>query len=298
MAEPSHVRLRRLLTLVPWLAAHSGISKAEAAAHFGLSIAQLEADLELVTVTGPGLYGGELVDIYFEDATVTVYDAQGLLEPVHLTSDESASLILGLQALQQIPDEDAVVAAGLIEKLGGDGGEGLAVRVSPSPHSATVSAAIRAQQSLAITYVHPVRDDVTSRVITPWRIVTRDGVQYVHAFCHTAGAARTFRVDRISTCDPVPRASESTPEQEPGPVLHVATVELAPAFEALLERVPHEIQERSGHIKATVRYGDEEWLVRWLVECGAAVRCLAPGHIADKVARRAETGRNLYLRLH
>ena len=73
MAETSNVRLARLLTLVPWLTAHSGVSKAAAAAHFGLTIEQLESDLELITFTGPGLYGGELVDIYFDDETITVY---------------------------------------------------------------------------------------------------------------------------------------------------------------------------------------------------------------------------------
>ena len=295
MAESSNDRLRRLLTLVPWLAAHSGVSKADAAAHFGLTVAQLEADLALITVTGPGLYGGELVDVYFDDATVTVYDAQGLLEPVHLTTDESAALLLGLRALQQMPDVDAAIVAGLIATLDGDGtASDLEVRVQPSPWAGVITEAMRQEMDLTIDYLHPVRDEQSRRVVTPSRIVTRDGIDYLHGWCHTAEAVRTFRLDRITACAAVPAGASTPGPAVPEVPRQAATIEVDPASEYLLEHVPAVISSRNGRITATLAYADERWLVQWLIECGSAVRCVQPEHVAEAVAERAQSGLRAY----
>ena len=298
MAESSHERLRRLLVLVPWLAAHSGIPKAQAAAHFGLTIAQLEADLGLITVTGPGLYGGDLVDIYFDDETVTVYDAQGLLEPVQMSSDESAALILGLQVLQQLPDADAAIAASLLEKLGGAPEPEFVVNIASAEFAGEVSRALQERNDLAITYMHPIRDDVTDRIVTPWQLVTTGGVEYLHGFCHSAGAARTFRLDRIVRCRTVSTPGEAAPQDLAQRMQHTATLDVDPAYESLLEPVEHDIVQRGDRITANLRYGDESWLLHWLMECGSAVRCTSPAHIAAELARRSESARNLYLHLH
>ena len=44
------VRLRRLLAMVPWLARQDGPSVAEVCARFGITAAELQADLELLTL--------------------------------------------------------------------------------------------------------------------------------------------------------------------------------------------------------------------------------------------------------
>lgn len=299
MAESSNDRLRRLLTLVPWLAAHSGVSKVEAAQHFGLTLTQLEADLSLITVTGPGLYGGQMVDLYFDDETITVYDAQGLLEPVHLTSDESAALILGLQALQQLPDMDPGIVASLIGKLGGeDAAPGVEVRIPASPLVSTITEALAAGHALRITYVHPLRDDATERVVTPIRVVTRDGVDYLHGWCHTAEAQRTFRLDRMTRCEAVAAPAIPVPEDRPDTPQQMARIEVAPTHEYLLEHVPANVRSRGQLIEADVRYSDERWLIQWLLECGPHVRCVEPAHVVAGVTSSARAGLAGYAALH
>jgi proteasome accessory factor C len=295
VAESSNDRLRRLLTLVPWLASHSGISKADAAAHFGMSVAALETDLALVSVTGPGLYGGELVDIYFEDETVTVYDAQGLVQPLRLSYGESTSLLLGLQALQQLPDSDAAAVARLMDKLGLSPDTGLAVQVQPSPFAERIGEAIRSRHDVVFQYSHPVRDELSERVVTPLNIVTADGVDYLVGWCHTAEAARTYRLDRMRSCA---LGAPSAPHDEVVAELTTpqrrAVIELPVAAEHLLEGVPATVLERAGKVTASIEFGDDAWLVGWLISCGDAVHCISPERIADEVTRRRKSARDAY----
>lgn len=286
MAEASPERLRRLLTLVPWLAAHSGISKADAATHFGITMHALEADLALLTVTGPGLYGGDLVDISFEDETITVLDAQGLLEPLRLTPDEAASLLLGLRALAQLPDVDTALIARLIDMLGGQPHEEVVVEVATSPYTSTIAAAIADGSDLRITYHHPVRDEITERVVRPMEVVARDGFEYLQALCHDAQAVRTFRLDRMRSCDVVPREDEVVPEDVTveASTRHAARVRVEPGSEHLLESVHANV---IGVGLAEVTYADAAWMEAWLVAVGAGVTCEAPEELATRVRTRA-----------
>lgn len=294
MVEASQDRLRRLLTLVPWLATHSGVSKRDAAAHFALTVPQLEADLALLTVTGPGLYGGDLVDIAFEDETITVLDAQGLVEPLRLTADEVAPLLLGLRTLAQLPDVDAALVARLIDLLGGEPEEQVIVEVPASPHTAVIARAIADGHDLRIEYHHPVRDDVAERHVHPMEVVTRDGYEYLQAMCHTAQAVRTFRLDRMRTCEPMPRAHADVTDEPPRreePMRHAARVAVRAGAEHLLEGVgAHWI----GAGVAEVPYADPAWVEAWLVAAGGGIRCIEPAELAEAVRARADAALAAY----
>ena len=297
MAETSTERFTRLLTLVPWLAAHSGVSKQDAARHFDLTVAQLESDLQLITFTGPGMYGGELVDIAFEDETVTVYDAQGLNRPLELSADEAAALLVGLHALQQLPDIDTGLIATVTEKLAAYAGASAAldVRVSGSPHAATISQALRAVCDLNILYVHPLRDDAASRRVTPISVITRDGVDYLNGWCRTSEAFRTFRLDRMHTCE-MGEPSAAIPQSfSAAPTLGLAAiVELPVAAEHLLEQVTCTVLERGATVRARVAYGDERWLVAWVIRARGSITVLEPRPVADAIVQRAQSARDAY----
>ena len=282
-------RLTRLLTLVPWLTAHSGVSKAVAAAHFDISVRQLESDLELITFTGPGLYGGDLVDIYFDDETITVFDSQGLDRPLQLSGDEISSLLVGLRALQQLPDVDAVAIASAITKLSGDSRiDDVAVDVTTADVAAVVTEALRARRDLEIEYLHPLRDDTTRRTVTPLRLFSADGADYLDAWCHAAAAHRTFRLDRMLSCE-LGAASEPAPE-EPVQQHHRsrAEVDVEPWALHVLEGVPAVVTSTDQRVHATVDYSDERWLVRWAIASGAGVTVARPAGVQDSARRLAE----------
>lgn len=286
MAESAPERLTRLLTLVPWLAAHSGVTKAEAAHHFDLTVAQLESDLQLITFTGPGLYGGELVDIAFEDETITVYDVQGLDRPLELSADESAALLVGLSALRQLPDMDAALIARVSDKLApyASAGADIDVRVQPNPYAATIAGALRSGHDLDLVYVHPLRDEAGARRVTPVSVLTRDGIDYLNAWCHSAGAMRTFRLDRMQSCA-IGQPSAPVPTYEPvAAVLPAsAVVEVDDAAEHLLEGVSSTVLARGSGIRARIDYADDQWLVTWVIAGGGAIRVLEPASARDAV---------------
>ena len=289
MAESSNERLARLLTLVPWLTAHSGVSKAVAAEHFGITVAQLEADLELITFTGPGLYGGELVDIYFDDETITVYDSQGLDRPVQLTADEVSSLLVGLRALQQLPDIDGAAVASAIAKLNGEAeATDVAVDVTSSDRAGVVAAAIRDHRTLDIEYLHPLRDDNTRRTITPLRLFGTSGAEYVEAWCHVAEAQRTFRLDRMLSCTPGSAAGPVPDDRIAASRRSTAEVDVEPWAQHVLEGVPAIVTGSDPVIHATVEYSDERWLVSWAVAAGAGVRITTPDGVQTEARRTAE----------
>lgn len=290
MVETSNARLTRLLTLVPWLTAHSGVSKATAASHFDLTVAQLEADLELITFTGPGLYGGELVDIYFDDETITVYDSQGLDRPLRLSGDEVSTLLVGLRALQQLPDIDAGAIAGCIDKLSSTGERAgdVAVTVRTPNAAAVVADAIRDNRDLQIEYLHPLRDDATQRTITPLRLVSANGADYVEAWCHAAEAHRTFRLDRILSCA-LAGARTAVPTTSITPPMRArARVSVQPWAAHVLEGVPATARFSEGAIDADVEYSDDRWLVQWAIAAGSGVVVTEPDDVQDRARRRAE----------
>lgn len=297
MAETSTALVNRWLTLVPWLAAHSGVSKSDAARHFGITLAQLEADLNLISFTGPGMYGGELVDIAFEDETVTVYDHQGLNRPLELSVDEAASLLVGLQALQQLPDVDAALIAQVTEKLAAYAGAGadVDIRVNASPYAATIATAIAAGRDVNIVYVHPLRDDASARTVTPMSVITRDGIDYLNGWCHTAGAVRTFRLERMRACEVgEPSAPLPEPIAVPAEITNRARVDVDVAAEHLLERVTATVVSSGSTVQALVDYADERWLVAWVVAGAGAIRVVEPAAVADAVAQRVAAAREAY----
>ncbi|MGH8876337.1 MAG: protein pafC, partial [Stackebrandtia sp.] len=105
-------RLSRVLNLVPYLLARPGIRVEAAAADLGISVAELRDDLTLLWMCGlPGYGPGDLIDIAFDDDTVTVtYDA-GMTRPVRLSPDEALALVVALRMLADTPglsDRDAV----------------------------------------------------------------------------------------------------------------------------------------------------------------------------------------------
>lgn len=67
----SAARLRRLLSVIPWILDHQGAALCEVAARFGLEVAELERDLELIPFCGLPPYSPDrLIDCEVVDGRV------------------------------------------------------------------------------------------------------------------------------------------------------------------------------------------------------------------------------------
>ncbi len=223
MSENAGDRLTRLLALVPWLLAHDGVTVAECAANFGVSAEQLERDLWLLVVCGvPGYGPDQLVDIQFwDDGVIHVLDPQTLGRPLHLTHEEAVTLLVALRMLAQLPgieDHDAIVtAAAKIERVASEGASArfVTVQVSvPAEVTQAVDEALAQGRDLHLVYAAATRDEVTERTVHPERLLVVDGIGYLEAFCTSAEARRTFRLDRVITARVTDRTGPVSTREE------------------------------------------------------------------------------------
>src|SRR5437899_5278310 len=193
----------RLLALVPWLKAHPNVKKAEAAAAFGISVPQLEADLRLAfTCEVPGR-PDVFIDIdYLDSDRVAVIDAQSIDRPLRLRPDEVVAVLAGLRTLAAVAglqERSALVSAlaKLEEAVGGAVPQAAdRPRVSGGTVD-TVRQALEEHRRLHLRYWVPARDEITERDVDPARLLSVDGVAYLEGWCHRSEALRTFRLDRV-----------------------------------------------------------------------------------------------------
>lgn len=298
-------RLSRMLSLVPWLLAHDGVSITEASAHFGITPEQLEKDLWLLIVCGlPGYGPDQLVDIdFWDDGRIHVIDAQTLDRPLRLSAEEAMSLLLGVRMLEQVPgvhDRSAIISAAAklseaVDLPEGDAAVAAQPRVSDEI-SAAIATAINLGADLSLTYASGTSDLVTERRITPQQVVLADGRAYVEAYCHLAGAQRTFRLDRIMRVSP---ASGGSKDIEP-PSAHVNrdSAVLAISRESawlvdVLGAEPLSVLPDGRH-EVRLEYADPRWLVRLVVSRGGQIEVLSPESVRSEVADAAVAALRAY----
>lgn len=299
MRETASARLSRLLALVPWLEQHAGVSISEAAEHFGIGVEELEQDLWLTICCGlPGHGPDQLIDIQFwdDDGSIHVIDAQTLDRPLRLRPAEGMSLLVGLRMLAQVPgDHDRAALASATAKLeaAADVSHAAAVVLDdPGEAAATdLARAIRERRPTRLVYAGASRDEVTERVVEPAEIVRHGGRSYLAAWCRTAGAQRTFRLDRIRTVDvldevlPEEGSRAATPAVVAPPQGVIVRVRVWPRSRWLLEALdPEGVAGGTRDAQeATLVVADPAWLVRMVVGQAGGVEVLDPAEVRQQV---------------
>lgn len=302
-------QLARLLALVPWLQARPGVTKAEAAAAFGISVEQLDKDLQLAfTCELPG-QPEVFIDIdYLDSDRITVLDPQVIGRPLRLRPDEIVALVVGLRTLAATPglaDRDAVDSVlAKLEDLAGDlrlpSGESPAVSAGSAAEAVTaaVTRALSEHRRLRLRYWVPARDEVTQREVDPMRAVTVDGVGYLEGWCHSSEAVRTFRLDRVVAAEVLDTPSAPPPDAalpadsgtfHPSPDDVVVTLELAPRARWVSEYYPCEsAQERPGGVlRVVLRTADPRLVRRLVLRLGGAATVVSPAGLAEEVVADA-----------
>ena len=316
MSGTSAERLSRLLALVPWLVQHDGVTLAACAEHFGVSEEQLQADLELLIVCGlPGYGPDQLVDIQFwdddleihVDEPIHVLDAQTLARPLRLSQEEALTLLVALRMLAQVPgvgSRDAITSAAVkLEQAARAEGASryvvIEVAVDPAVRDA-VDEALAGQRTLVIRYGSAARDEVTDRTVEPRRLFTVDGVSYLEAYCRSAEAVRTFRLDRVIAASVGPDRVEAAPPPEPDdtpptpPSAHVV-LDLTPAARwvidvhhaTVLAPEPGGASRSSETTRVRVPTLSQDWAVRLVLSLRGDATVVEPAHLALDVAAAA-----------
>jgi proteasome accessory factor C len=302
-------RLQRVLALVPWILAHPGVTIAELAARFEVSERELERDLELLPMCGlPPYTADRLIDVSVIDGEVEIRLAEYFERPLRLAPAEGLALLAAGRALLAVPGSDddgplATALAKLDDALGAPGS--LAVDVGASDQLQRLQDAEADDERVEIDYYSFARDEMTTRVIDPWRVFHAFGAWYVAAWCHRAQAERLFRVDRVRAVratgerfDPATRADDDARDlvYRPRPEDPRVTLRLAPAAEWVVESHPHESATRAddGTWQVVLAISEPAWLERLLVALGPDATVVAPADLTELGAEAAGRLRRRY----
>jgi proteasome accessory factor C len=284
-------RLQRVLALVPWILANPGATIAELAARFEVSELELERDLELLPMCGlPPYTADRLIDVSVIDGGVEIRLAEYFERPLRLTPAEGLALLVAGRALLGVPGSDgegplATALAKLDDALGAGGG--LAVDVGVSDHLERLQDAVARDERVEIDYYSFARDEMTTRVVDPWRVFHAFGTWYLAAWCHRADGERMFRVDRVRAVrgtgeqfDPGSRRDEGTRDlvYRPRPDDPRVTLRLAPSAQWVVESHPHEqaTRRRDGSWDVVLAVSEPAWLERLLLALGPDAQVVAP----------------------
>lgn len=312
-AHGAREQLARLLRIVPHL--DRGFRLDEAAVEFGVSEAQLRKDLDVLQWCAlPGAGYGDYIEVDMEaltqkngDRVIRVSNADYLTRPLKLTATEATALIVALRALRSSATEEtrAIVdralakleSAAAVALPSIEAGESAPDRVAPEVREA-VRDGLSGHRQVQIQYFVPARDEESLRTVDPLRIVTRQGTEYLDAWCHTAESPRSFRLDRIRSATVLDaEVVTPLPDDEPGELFasgqaRIATVRLAPQARWVTEYYRHrDVRELpDGGAEVDLEVGDERWLTRLMLRLSPYARVTSPEEWDDDFraeARRA-----------
>ncbi|MGV0780095.1 helix-turn-helix transcriptional regulator [Mycolicibacterium peregrinum] len=313
-------RLVRMLNMVPYFQANPKVTRDEAAAALGVTRKQLDSDLEQLWMCGlPGYSPGDLIDFDFEGDTVEVTFSAGVDRPLRLTSTEATGILVALRSLVDVPGmvdpEAARSAIAKIESAAGtqraaleESGSGESVP-QENGAAAAVRAAVRDARALTLEYYSASRDSLTTRTVDPIRVVLIGDNSYLEAWCRTAEAVRMFRFDRIVAAErladpsappsPAVQAGTDTSLFDPDtadPSLPSATLLIDCSASWMFDYYPLRVVNElpDGACEAVMTYASPEWMARFLLGFGSAVRVLDPPDLAQRVQESAGEALRVY----
>jgi proteasome accessory factor C len=290
-------RLRRLLAMVPWLAANDGPTVAEVCARFDITAAELQADLELLTyyVGIPPYTPDAFFEITIERGRVFARVTPSLDRPLRLTPAEGLSLVAAGRVLAD--DPEGPLATGLAKVAGLlqiDPEEAIDIDLGLADESvlAVLRDAVAGAQPVEIDHYAEDRDERLVRIVDPWLVTSTSGRWYVVGHDHLRDAERSFRIDRIVAARPVAGTARPMPaglQFAPGPADDAPRVvlELEAAGSWVAETYPVDGIEDlgDGRRRVTLAVNARPWLERLLLRLGPA------GRVVDGPADLVAAGR-------
>jgi proteasome accessory factor C len=297
-------RLRRLLAIIPWIAAQDGVEIDEVCRRFDVPRQQLIDDLNTVMYVGIYPFSpAEMIEVSFDDDVVRVDYADWFTRPFRLTPEQALALVAASQSLLAVEgaDPDGPLARALdklASVLGVDPDTDVDVDLGRVDENVveTLRRGLAERRQVRIDYYTFGRDERSERVIEPHRIYSDQGSWYVAAHCHRAEGARVFRVDRVHTAELLDDTFD--PPEEPsalgvfsaGPDDPRVVLRLDPTARWVAEQHPYEeaTELADGGLSLTLAITAVPWLERLLLRLGPAATVTdAPPELNDVGARAA-----------
>lgn len=291
----------RLLDLVPYISTHQGIAIPDLAREFGVSEGELISDLNTLWMCGlPGYTPLELIDLEFESGYVSIRNAEILQSVRMLTKDELVVLLVGLDLLAESIDSNRddlqASISGLqikIKEIVGD-----VATFSPtvnSSHRAVILSAISSRNDLSLSYHSVIRDAITKRQITPLELHVDQGVEVLQAFCHSAKAYRTFRIENIENISFAEQVQPIRPMGTQVKDFQLSILVMA-RLRTTLERFRIEFSQEAvaNSTEFVATSFSQDWLLRNALSTIATTEVISPASARPELALRCRKALELY----
>ena len=259
-------------------------------------------ELPVAILSLPFLIGMLLVAVF-------AFERLALQGPVAL----ALALVLALRTLRGIAGpgkRDAVDRA--LKKLEAAAGNmpatdqaTVAVTAARDDIQARVNDGLQRGKRLDLTYDVASRAETTRRMVDPLRVFVLDGYGYLEAWCYSARALRTFRLDRIAAVEvtPVEVAPHdvqlkdlSTGWFEALKDAPLVTLEVQPSAAWIAEYYPTEAvtTRPGGGLIVSLHVTDPAWLRSLLLRLQGGARVLSPEGAGDSAAEAAREALDQY----
>ena len=268
--RPVNVRLRRLLVMLPWLMERQTVSTQEMADHFGMSVADLVADLTLASMCGVSQDPRDLIDLWVDDDEVHFGIPKYFERPLRLTVPEAFSLIASATAAQQLPGVDATGAlsraiAKVAEAIDLDINNSFVVELETPESVEALSHAIQQSVVIEFEYWSVATGESAKRQVAPLEVFLDQDHWYLRAH------------DLVTT----PRGQWFAGSDEQRKVL----LQVDPAWLWVLEQYPGvsigvapsgQVVPHADWVTVEVVVNTERWMQRLLVRLGAHATVVMP----------------------
>ena len=258
-------RMQRLLSMVPWIAAHDGPTLDEVCARFDLTAKELAADLEVMWLVGlPPYTPDALIDVVQEGDRVWIHFADVFDAPQRLTPDQAVALLTAGASVLALPgaDADGALARGvakLAAVLGVDADQVLDVDLGGGGADVldVLRTAVAEHRRVHLDYYSYGRDERTERDVDPYLVHAEDGSLYVLGHCHLAqarapvpGRPHRQRHAPRRAVRPARRPAPRSGCSSPTPTIPRVVLDLAAAAAWVAEAYPVESVDRASRRRA------------------------------------------------
>jgi len=288
-------RLRRLLSMLTWLAQEGHASVDELAERFDLAPDDLVAELEMAACCGTPPYSpDQLLEIQVTSDGVAARLQPSLARPRRLTSREGLSLAAAARALLAVPGSDpqGALARALAKLDRALGDLAVSVDLDAPDHLGLLQEALDDHRKVRIAYYSAATDEVSERTVVPHRLFAAEGHWYLDGWCEEVEDIRRFRLDRMAEAtlgapfDPADPAAVPPGDPAdvpllafvPGPDSRTVRIAADPATEWLFETIPAAalVDDADGRRIWEVHVGGDAWLERLLLRLGPASTVVEP----------------------
>jgi proteasome accessory factor C len=301
----------RLLDLVPFITTHQGISVKDLAREFAITSEELLDDLNTLWMCGlPGYTPLELIDLSFESGYVSIRNAEILQKVRLLTKEELVVIAIGLDFLKESVSKDREdlleAITSLQEKIKSLIGD--IAQVTPtvdSAHRAIILKALKERKNLEIEYHSLIRDQITTRSVTPLELGEDKGREVLLAYCSTATGFRTFRLDNVKKAKLLDGSDFVAESKNGGGEIFRAKCRVDSRLRTTFERFRLEADMAASSglssgkgITVEVTSFSQDWLVRNFMSTLANAEITEPAALAKSVGAKARATLELYKNGH